>query len=246
MIHPVMVLLSLMLPALLVAPPACGATLEQEAANLRAKALHNLALLSTITMDQQVTVAAVSAGGQPVGQARESHEAISWSRSTARLRQRHLSSPASGYAVDVLAHRLLLARGATTLLDESADDIRLAGLATPQPAWLWRPEWLIPEHPAAVRIEGIALVITAGTSYPRREIWLDRSLGLVQKVVETDATGRVVRVATCSDWRRVGAAWVSFRVEDTVTGTVGGVRRVWALGACAVNAPLTEADFALP
>lgn len=244
--HPVSRAAVVLLLAVGLTPAAARADPASEAAALRAKAIANVAGLTTLSLEDRVVTTPVGPGGELTGPGREEPESIAWSRSCGRLRRRHPAAPSSGYSVNAPARRLVLSRGASTRLDESLEDAHFDRLAVPQPAWLWRPDWLIPAKPAEVRVNAGILTVTTAVGNPRREIDLERSTGRILRVADTDATGRSVRLATCGDWRRVGSVWIPYRVVETVSGTAGGVRRTWTVTACTVNTPLSEADYALP
>ncbi len=220
-----------------------AATLDQEASQLCEKYLQNFSNIRTITFTCRTVI--TSQDSTPAGNS-ISRERVVWDRDKNKLRCSILGGRNDVFVVDAKSGTLKYFNGGSTVFQEQLEEAQALAMATPFPGWLWRPEWLIPEHPAKVREEAGTIVLVTSTKHPMREIWLDRKTGLMMKFMDTDATGRVVRTVSCQGWIRESGVWVPREVEEELKGTQGSVRRTISTEIDQINGTLSESEFVLP
>jgi len=225
---------------------AQAGSLEPEAAALRAECLANAAALSSLDLSSSVTIERLSAGGQSAGAAGESRERARWSRTRRKLKWSRPAGDPVACLADVTARTLTTAFASGTTYTETLPADQAEAMGTPFPAWLWRPDGLIPSNPVQVREETGTLVLVSSLTAPSREVWLDRATGCLVRFTETDATGRVMRTVTISGWTKESGVWVPKAVDDVIQGTENGLHRVVRFDRPVVNPPLGDSDFQLP
>lgn len=223
---------------------AVAASLAQQAAALRSKAIANIAALKTVTFEVRMTTSA--AGSRATFAHQATRGTVRWDRGKRKLKWIQPDQPSQGFVVDSGQRTLFLLSGTTTTFDDSLTESEAAELGRPKPGWLWQPEWFLPASPATVREDGSALVVTTDSGTPRREIWLDRSSGFVLKFTDTDTTGKQTRVVECHDWRRVDGVWLPGSVTERVAGVRGGFVRTIEFIDLRANVVLPEGTFELP
>ena len=220
--------------------------LETEAAALRAKCLANAGRLNSLSLVTAVSIEPLTGKGVTAGVARQGRDRSLWSRAKGKLKYAKVDGAPLAYVADTKALTLTTAAESGTVWTEAVTADQAEALGTPFPGWLWRPAGLVPAAPAEVRADGGDLVLVSSLKSPRREVWLDRSTGCVRKYTETDATGRVVRTVTCSDWSRQDGVWMPGTVDEVIQGTENGVHRVIRFETRVANPALSDSDFRLP
>jgi len=188
----------------------------------------------------------VNAAGESAGAAGEFRERARWSKVRKKLKWSRPASDPVAYLTDVNARTLTTAMASGTTYTEALPADQAEAMGTPFPAWLWRPEGLIPSNPVRVREEAGTLVLGSSLTAPSREVWLDRSTGCLLKFTETDATGRVIRTVNVSGWTKDSGVWMPRTVDDVVQGSENGLHRVIRFDRPVVNPPLADSDFRLP
>ena len=220
--------------------------LETEAAALRAKCMANAAKLDSLSLVTSVSIQPLSARGAPTAVAREGRDKAVWSKSKGRLKYSKVDGAPQAYIADSKALTLTTAAESGTVWTEAVTVEQAEAMGTPFPAWLWKPGGLVPEAPVEVRADGGSLVLVSSRANPRFEVWLDRATGCVSRFTATDATGRVVRIVSCSDWVRQDGVWMPGIVDEVIQGRLNGLHRIIRFETKVVNPPLTDADFRLP
>jgi len=188
------------------ASAAYAASIDAEATALRAKCLANAAALGSLDLSSSVSLERLSAAGQPTGAGPATRDRVRWSKTRKKLKLTRASGDPVAYLADVGARTLTTAYASGTLHTEPLPADQAEGLGTPFPAWLWRPDGLIPANPVQVRAEPGTLALVSSPAAPSRTVWLDRTTGCLVGFTETDATGRVVRSVTVSGWAKVKTA----------------------------------------
>jgi len=238
--------LGLILSLLAIPVPALAESLESEAVALRAKCLSSAAALRSLDLSSSVSLERLNAAGQFAGAGVESRERARWSKTRRKLKWSRPAGDPVAYLTDVAARTLTTAFASGTTYTEPLPPDQAEAMGTPFPAWLWRPEGLIPAVPAQVREEAGALVLVSSRTAPSREIWLDRNTGCLVRFAETDATGRVVRIVTVSGWAKESGVWMPKVVDDVIQGSENGLHRVVRFDRPVVNPPLGDSDFQVP
>ena len=228
------------------ASSALAGPLETEAAALRAKCLANAAKLDSLSLVTSVTIQPLSAKGVPTAVARQGRDKAVWSKSKGKLKYSKVDGAPLSYVADSKALTLTTVAESGTVWTESVTADQAEALGTPFPAWLWGPGGLIPAAPAEVRADSSCLVFVSNLKSPRREVWLDRTTGCVSRFTETDATGRVFRTVTCSDWIRQDGVWMPGTVDEVIQAARNGVHRVIRFEIRVANPPVSDSDFRLP
>jgi len=239
-------ILAIVLPLVSLSRVSLAGPLETEAAALRAKCLANAAALTSLDLSSSVSVERLTAAGKSVGAAGESRDRVRWSKARKKLKVSRSAGDPVAYLTDVGARTLTTAFASGTAYTEMLPANEAEAMGTPFPAWLWRPEGLIPPNPVQVREEAGALVLVSSATAPLREVWLDRTTGCLVRFTETDATGHVMRTVTVSGWTKESGVWMPKVVDDVIQGSENGLHRVVRFDRPVVNPPLGDSDFQLP
>jgi hypothetical protein len=234
-----------LMAAIVTWPPfaRCAETLDQEASRLYEKHRARMTGIKTVRLEYRLSIeqSSLAVERDPAPLTR-----VVWDRGRKKIKNKTLGTEVKSYVADAGAGTLDYSEGTATVYRDELDRNNADTLSTPYPGWLWRPEWLLPLKPSGAREEPGAVVLVMGSAHPRREIWLNRSSGVLFRFVDTDATGQVVRIVNLTEWTSVGNVLIPRFVDEEVRTATGIIRRKLAINASGVNEALKEADFALP
>jgi len=229
--------------SVLVSVSAYASTLDQQASELRAKCLRNFEGVKTADFTVSISASAPLKGASAKS---ASGDKVIWDRDAKKLKWKRGSGPGQAWVADATANTLKYVSVGASVIEESLDEQHALEMSTPSPRWLWHPEWLIPEKPVSVRDEGSALVLVASATHPKREVWLDKTTGLIQRFTDTDAGGNLVRIVVVSGWSDHSGVMLPATIDEELRGKKNMTHRYITLAVDSINAPLSDSDFALP
>ncbi len=222
---------------------AYASTLDQQASDLRAKCLRNFDGVKSAGFSISISASAPVKGTVAKS---VSGDKVTFDRGAKKLKWKRGVGPGQAWVADATANTLKYVSVGASVIEESLDEQHALEMSTPSPRWLWHPEWLIPEKPVSVRDEGSALVLVASATHPKREIWLDKITGLIQRFTDTDAGGNLVRIVVVSGWSDHSGIQLPSTIDEELRGKKNTVHRYITLTVDSINSPLSESDFVLP
>jgi len=234
--------MSMLICAWLAAMPVY-ASLQQEASILADKYRGNFNNVKTLKYEYQMTIITE---GSTSGTRTVPRERIVWDKGKGKLKNKTLGTDIKSYVAEAGTRKLEYCEGSASIMTDSLDDAASLAMTTPFPGWLWKPEWILPDKPARVREDGAFLVLVSDDSHPRRELWLNRATGLLDRFEDTDMRGNVFRVVTCRDWEKIGVTFVPRSIDEEITAKQGTYKRNIVLSVSRINQPITSDEYALP